>query len=55
MNKYKCPICSYNWIGSNSESGKAGACYRCRDNLIPNHVPKQQHKLYLKLYLKEKI
>ncbi len=30
------------------ESKEAGFCRSCRDNLVPSHIPEEQHKRYLK-------
>ncbi len=50
-----CPICNQVRIHHNSDSGKAGACYKCRDRIIPKYVLLEQHKQYVKLYLKKKL
>ncbi len=40
-----CLRCKMSLIG---ESLATGFCIRCRVNLIPSHIPEQQHKRYLK-------
>ncbi len=49
-----CPICKKIRLHYKSESGIAGACYRCRDSIIPKHILLKQHKQYIKLYLQKR-
>lgn len=49
---FECCICKMG-INTLSESRQSGACAECRDRLIPNYIPLEQHKLYIDKYLKE--
>ena len=53
MNKI-CPICNIILIADKSESGIAGACGKCRDEIIPQYVSLPHHSRYVRLYLKKK-
>jgi hypothetical protein len=52
---YICPICENIPVYRKSESGLIGACARCRDKLIPEHIPLKQHKTFIKQYIKQYI
>lgn len=53
MTNILCPMCKKIAINILSESGLIGACWRCRDKVIPTYIPEKQHKLFIKLYLRE--
>ncbi len=48
-----CPICKEANMHYQSISGKAGACVRCRNRMIPKYILQEQHNLYIKMYLRK--
>ena len=53
MSHFICPICTDTIVVTYSESGIAGACAVCRDEIIPSYIPISQRDQFVRLYLKE--